>query len=118
MKEKQTAEKPQKPSDGKKSDGGKKNKFREVLFESVGELVIELLLLAIGAGVVLLLGFTVDLDKIDLDLLVLIGVGVIAVIGIVIGGIAWLIKRKKQALGSSCAENKNKSENDNSSEDT
>ncbi len=63
--------------------------------DAVLELGIELALIALGAGVLAILGFSFDSEWIDPDMLGLVGVGAVAVVGVVAFLIYKIFKKKR-----------------------
>ncbi len=83
----------------KGKDEKKISKWREALFDGVGEIVFTLIFLGIGFSVFALLGLDFDWEKSDPDILILVGIAVIAiVVGTVFVGCGILkrIKKKEQ----------------------
>ena len=87
-----------------------KAKIREGCGEAALEIVLSLVLLAIGAGVLALFGVSGDVEWLDGDLLMLIGIGAILLVGGAVSVVVRVIKkRKKENNGEENAEdNKNK----------
>ena len=87
-----------------------KAKIREGCGEAVLEIVLSLVLLAIGAGVLALFGVSGDVEWLDGDLLMLIGIGAILLVGGAVSVVVRVIKkRKKENNGEENGEdNKNK----------
>ena len=106
----------ERPSDNQ-TDGptgknqSKKSKFAEGCFDICGELVIELIMIAIGALVLWPLGVTVDTYDMDIETLGLVGIGAIAVVGLMVCGIIWIFKRKKRRLVEKSDKNVEKNDN-------
>lgn len=69
--------------------------WKESLLDSLLEIILGLICLAIGAGIFVLFGKRID--DIDFEFAVLLGLGVILAFVIVIYLIIRLVKKKKQA---------------------
>lgn len=72
-----------------------KAELREGCGEAALEIVLSLVLLAIGAGVLALFGVSVDAEWLDEDLLMLIGIGAVLLVGGAVFGVFRIIKKKK-----------------------
>ncbi len=74
-----------------------KNKNRkEKFFEELGDAVLELIMTAIlfGIGIGAFALFGIGTENIDSDIAILTGIALIAVLALIIGAIAYLIKKK------------------------
>ena len=73
-----------------------KAKIREGCGEAALEIVLSLVLLAIGAGVLALFGVSGDVEWLDGDLLMLIGIGAILLVGGAVSVVVRVIKKRKE----------------------
>ena len=71
-----------------------KHKFRAALAELLGELLVTLLCLGIGALILFLFGFDLSSPKLDWDLVVLLGCAVFIAAFVGIYALVQWIKRK------------------------
>ena len=70
--------------------------MKEELGDAVLEIILSIILLAIGAGVLALFGVSGDAEWLDGDLVILIGIGAVAVVGGAVGALIFAIKKKRK----------------------
>ncbi len=86
----------------KGKDEKKISKWREALFDGIGEIVLTLIFLGVGLAVFALLGLDFDWENTDPDILILVGIAVIALAAGIAFAVYSIFKRRK-AKGSRSA---------------
>ena len=93
-----------------------KEKFKENLGDAILELILTLILFAVGAGLIAFFGIEIDYETMDSDLIVLIGFGALAAVGALIAAVVVLIKRSRKGKKFSAAAEENTSLEENENE--
>ena len=76
-----------------------KAKIKELLFDILGEIIVVGIFFGIGAAVIYFLGYSLDSEPLDFELIALIGVGALILIGAIIWLILLLIGKKQRKNG-------------------